>query len=213
MKHSSWCSWRTVLVMTLLREGVWKSLVSVATELRWFLRTMCFNTRRSSSVSLCGLSLRGWASAAPRHFHLKITALEVDRGSSSRSEIWRTDLLERWHPMTVPRWKSLSSLVRPFYCQCLSMEIAWPCARYYTPFSNGCGWNSRIYKFQEVSTYIYTYSLLGSWGITGIFSMEEGDICSQEADSISKSPFFYSLAAVSVYICLCLCMCMCVFFQ
>ena len=56
-----------------------------------------------------------------------------------------TNLLERWHPMSVPRWKSLSSSVRPFYCQCLSMEIAWRCARLYTFVIHGCGWNSRIH--------------------------------------------------------------------
>uniref|UniRef100_A0A0E9V8K6 Uncharacterized protein n=1 Tax=Anguilla anguilla TaxID=7936 RepID=A0A0E9V8K6_ANGAN len=31
-------------------------------------------------------------------------------------------MLERWHPMTVPRSKSPSRLLyNPFYCQCLSM--------------------------------------------------------------------------------------------
>ena len=84
-----------------------------------------------------------WAIVVARSFHFTITALIVDRGSSSRAEIWRTDLLERWHRMMVPRWKSLSSSVRPFYCQCLSMEIVWLCAWFYTPVSNGCGWNSR----------------------------------------------------------------------
>ena len=64
-------------------------------------------------------------------FHFTITALPVYRGSSSRAEIWQTDLLERWHPMTVPHWKSLSSSVRPFYFQCLSMETAWLCAQFY----------------------------------------------------------------------------------
>jgi hypothetical protein len=43
----------------------------------------------------------------------------VDRGSSSRAEIWQTNLLKRWYTMS--RWTSLSSSVRPLYCQCLSM--------------------------------------------------------------------------------------------
>ena len=55
--------------------------------------------------------------------------------------------------MTVPRCKSLSSSVRPFYCKCISMEIAWCCARFYTPVSNGCGWNSWIHSFEGMSTY------------------------------------------------------------
>ena len=74
-----------------------------------------------------------------------ITALTVDWGSSSWAEIWWTDLLTRWRPMMVSHWKSLSSSVSPFYCQCLSMEIAWLCARFYTHVSNGYGWNSRIH--------------------------------------------------------------------
>ena len=65
-----------------------------------------FSTWQSRSVSLCGIPLCGWAVVAPRCFHFTITALTVDRGSSSRAEIIRTDLLERWQPMTVPCWKS-----------------------------------------------------------------------------------------------------------
>ena len=120
-------------------------VVSVATEDRPFLHAKCFSTLQFCSVSVCGLPLQGWAIAAPRHFHFTITALTVDRGSSNRAEILRTNLLERWHPMTVALWKSLSSTVRPFYCQCLSIEIAWLCARFYTPVSNSCGWNSRVH--------------------------------------------------------------------
>ena len=83
-----------------------------------------FSNRRSCSVNLCG-------------FHFTITAVTVDWGSSSRADIWPTDLLERWHPVTVPHWvKSLSSSVRPFYWQCLSMEIAWLCVWFYAPVSN-----------------------------------------------------------------------------
>ena len=62
------------------------------------------------------------AIVAPGNFHFTIKA--VDRDSSSRAEIWWTDLLERWHPMTVPSWKSLSSSVRQFYCQCF---VYWDC--------------------------------------------------------------------------------------
>ena len=86
-------------------------------------RVQCFSTW-SRSMSLCGLPLRGWAVVAPRRFHIIITALTVARGNASMTDTWRTVLLERMHPMTVPRWKSLSSSVRPFYCQCLSKAIA-----------------------------------------------------------------------------------------
>ena len=132
-KPFSCSSCLTVIVLKLLAEAVWNLLVSVATEDRWFLHATCFRTRRSRSVSLCGLSFRGWDVVVPRCFHFTITALTVDRGSSIRAEIWWTDLLERWHPMTVPHWKSLSSSVGPFYSQYLSMEIAWLGARFYTP--------------------------------------------------------------------------------
>ena len=42
-----------------------------------------FSTRRSRSVSLCGLPLRGWSVVAPKCFHFTITAVRVDRGSSN----------------------------------------------------------------------------------------------------------------------------------
>jgi hypothetical protein len=57
------------------------------------------------------------------------------------------------HPMMVPLWKSLSSSVIPYHCQCLSIKIAWLCVRFYTPVINGCAWHSRIHKFEGVSTY------------------------------------------------------------
>ena len=133
------------LVLTLHPEAVRNSAVSVANEDSRFLLDTRFSTQRSRSVSLCGLRLCGWAVVAFRGFHFPITAPTVDCGSSSREESWRTDLLERWHPVTVPRWKSLSSSVRPFYCQCLSIETAWLCAQFYTPVSNRCDWNSRIH--------------------------------------------------------------------
>jgi hypothetical protein len=111
---SSWDCRRTIIVLALLSEENWNSVVSVAIEDRWFLHPTHFSTQGSRSVSLCGLPLRGWAVVAPRDFHFTITAHRDDRGSSSEAEIWRTGLLKRWHPIEVPRWKSLSSSVRPF---------------------------------------------------------------------------------------------------
>ena len=61
--------------------------------------------------------------------------------------------------MTVPRWKSLSSSVRTFHSQCLSMEIAWQCAWFYTPISNGCGWNSRTLIWRGVHMLLCIYSV------------------------------------------------------
>jgi hypothetical protein len=98
-KHISWSSPRTVIVQTLLPEAVWNSVVSVASYALQhsagpFCELVCPTTLQLSSCCF---------------FHF--TALTVDRGSSHRAEIWWTDLLERWRPMTLPHWKSLSSSV------------------------------------------------------------------------------------------------------
>jgi hypothetical protein len=118
-----------------------RSVSCVASRGSLELGSECCNWGRSRSVSLCGLPLFGWAVVNPRRFYFTITALTVNRGSSSRANIWRTDLLERWHPMTALCWKSLSS----FYCQCLSMEISWLWAWFFTSVSNGCGCNRQIH--------------------------------------------------------------------
>ena len=68
-------------------------------------------------------------------FHFTITALTVGRGSSSKVEIWRTDLLERWHPMTVPRWKSLSSSVRAILLQNVCLWRLHGCVLYFIHLS------------------------------------------------------------------------------
>jgi hypothetical protein len=102
LKHISW----TVFLLELLPEAVWNSVVSVATQNRWFSRTTRFSTRWSR-----------------RRFHFTITAL--DRGSSSREEIGQNYLLERWRLYEALHWRILSSSVRPFCCRCLSMEILY----------------------------------------------------------------------------------------
>jgi hypothetical protein len=127
-----------------------------------------FSTWQSHSLSLCGLPLRGWAVVAPRRFHFTNSTC-----SSNRSEIWQTDMLERLHHMMVPRWKSLSSSVKPFYCQCLCMEIAWLCTQFYTPVNNGCGWNGQIHSFKGVFTYFWPRSVfLMSYHICMVFKIK-----------------------------------------
>jgi hypothetical protein len=74
-KPISWSPRWTVLVLTLLSEAVWNSVVCVATEDRRLIRASCFSTRRSHSVSLRGLPIRAWAVVAPRRFHFTISAL------------------------------------------------------------------------------------------------------------------------------------------
>jgi hypothetical protein len=96
---------------------------------RPFLHATRSSTQRSRSVSLCGLPLHGWTVVTARCFHFT-TTLTVDQGSSSRAEIWRTDLLEMWHSMTVTELFSKAILLPMFVCgDCMAVYIC-----YYTPF-------------------------------------------------------------------------------
>ncbi len=45
-------------------------------------------------------------SAVPKCFHFPIIPHTVDHGISSRDEISEIDLLQSWHPITVPRLNS-----------------------------------------------------------------------------------------------------------
>ena len=45
------------------------------------------------------------------------------------------------------------------------MDIAWLCACFYTPVSNGCGGNRRIHSFEGVSTYLCIYSVSVSFTV------------------------------------------------
>ena len=84
-KPNSWSSLWSGIVLTLLPEAAWNSVVSDATEDRQFLPLRELQHSQSHSVSLCGLLLHGWAVVAPRCFHFTMTVLTVDRGSSSRA--------------------------------------------------------------------------------------------------------------------------------
>ena len=90
--------------------------MSVATKDRWFLRATALSG--PNLWALCRLPLPGWAVVGPRHFHFTITALTVDRGSSSRVKSWRTGLLERWHtlsnnPVLSQIWTYFQKFCRP----------------------------------------------------------------------------------------------------
>ena len=122
-KLISWSSWRTALVLMLLPEAVRNSVGSVATEDRRFLR----------ASALGGPVL--WACVA-YHFAAKpLLLLDVSTSQNQPLQLTGgqlqqgrhlTDMLERRHPMTVLRWKSLSSsvwaILLPMF-KCLSMEI------------------------------------------------------------------------------------------
>jgi hypothetical protein len=116
-----------VLMLTLLPEAVWNSVASDQPGRQIFAR-FC------TLVSFCELVwlTTPWFLNCFFFFSWTYTLRNKStyswRGSSSRADIWLIDLLERWHPTTVPCWKSLSFSKRQFYCHCLSMEIAWQCA-------------------------------------------------------------------------------------
>ena len=58
----------------LLPATFWNSVEWVLQRRTGFYAPCASAPRRSCSVSLCGLPLRGWAVVAPRHFHFMITA-------------------------------------------------------------------------------------------------------------------------------------------
>jgi hypothetical protein len=133
----AWKPRQTFLVLTSLPEAVWNSVGSVATEDSRFLRPTHFSTRQFRSVSLCGLPLCSWDVVAPRHLDFTITALTVDRPALARQKFdeltcWKGGILWRCHVES--HW---ALQYGPFYCQCLSLEIALLCTQFYTPVSNG----------------------------------------------------------------------------
>jgi hypothetical protein len=150
-KPISWSSRQTVIVLMLLPEAVWNSVLQP--------RTDEFYAARASALS--GPIL--WAcvadhNMAPRCFHFTIIPLTVDLGSTG--QIWE---LTCWHPITVPHRKSQSSSGSPFYWQCLSVEIAWLCARFYTPVSN---WSTYFCIYSIASLLLYCWQNLtftGCW--------------------------------------------------
>ena len=114
------------------------------------------STLQPRSVSLGGLPYCGWAVFASRCFHFIITALTVDRGSSSMEEMWLVGKVASYDGATlkVTELRSKASLLPIFV-----YEIAWLCAWFHTPVSNVCGWNSHIHSFEGVSTYFCIYSV------------------------------------------------------
>ena len=148
---------RTILVLTLLPEAVWNSVGSVATE-------DC--TLLSRSVSLFGLPLCSWAVVAPIGFHFTITALTVDQGRN----------LTNWFVGKVASYDGATLKVTEVFSKAilLPMEIAWLCARFYTPVSNGCGWKSRIHSFVYIvclynSVLLPYYVVWMSWKVDILF--------------------------------------------
>ena len=136
----------------LLQSPMAASFAPLQPTREWVLqpRTDDFYVLRASTFGgsvlwACGLPLCGWAIVAPRHFHFTITAYTVD---------WAVPAGHTFYELTCWKggiqWRLMAhnngwNGIKHMETKCLSMEIVWLCARFYTPVSNGCGWNSRIY--------------------------------------------------------------------
>jgi hypothetical protein len=109
----------------------WKSVLNVATEHRRFFTRYALQHSGFPLSELVWLTTT-WLSSCCS-WMLLLHNNSTYGGSSNRAEIWRTDLLVRWHPMTVPRWKSLSSTVIPLlsmlgYGDCMAVcSILYSC--------------------------------------------------------------------------------------
>ena len=94
---------------------------------------MHLSIRWPRSFISCGLPLRGWVAVIPNRFHFVIIPLTVDCGIFRSEEISQLDVLHRWHPITVPRWNSLSSWERPIHSQMSVETVCMPRCFFYTP--------------------------------------------------------------------------------
>ena len=141
-KPIQWSSLSTVLELIWRPHEVWRSVVIDSAESWRPLRTMRISIRWPRSVSLRGLPLRGRVAVVPKHFHFLIIQLTVDCGIFRNEEISWLDLLHRWHPITVPRWNSLSSWERPILSQMFVKTVCMPrCLILYT-CGHGSDWNT-----------------------------------------------------------------------
>ena len=121
---------------------VWRSVAIDSAESWRPLCTMHNSIHWPCSVILRGLPLHGWAAVIPNRFHFVIIPLTVDCGIFRSEEISRLDLLHRWHPITVPRWNSLSSWERPILSQMFVETVCMPrCLLLYT-CGHGSDWNT-----------------------------------------------------------------------
>ena len=129
---------RTALELIWRPHEVCRSVAIDSAESCRPLHTMHLSIYWPHSVIFCGIPLCGWVAVVPNHFHFVIIPLTADCGIFRSEEISRLDLLHRWHPITVPRWNSLSSWERPILSQMFE-ETACLGACFYTP---GSDWNT-----------------------------------------------------------------------
>jgi hypothetical protein len=112
----------TVFVLTLLPRGSLELASEYCNRGQTIVTRYVLQHSAIPFWSHSGLLLHCWAVVSPRRFHFTITILTVDRATFSRADIWRTDLLERWHPMTVTELFSKTILMPMFvYGDCVSV--------------------------------------------------------------------------------------------
>ena len=117
------------------------------------------------SVILSGRPLHGWVAVVPNCFHFVIIPLTADCGIFRSKEISGLDLLHRWHPITVPRWNSLSSWEWLILSQMFEETICMPRLLLYT-CGHGSDWNTWFQLFEWVSEYFWQYSVYSQQVLT-----------------------------------------------
>ena len=146
-KPIPWSSLCTVLGLIWRPHEVWRFVAIDSAESWRPLHTMRLSIRWPHSVILSGLPLRDWVDVIPNHFPFVIIPLTVDCGIFSSEEISRLDLLHWWHPITVPRWNSVSSWERPILSQMFVEAVCMPRFLNLYTCGHGSDWNTWIWLF------------------------------------------------------------------
>ena len=154
-KPIPWSSLLTVLELIWRPYEVWRSVAINSAESWQPLRTMHLSICWPRSIILRGLPLSGWVAVIPNRFHFVIIPLTVDCGMFRSEDISRLDLLHWWHPITVPRWNSLSSWERPILSQMFAETVYMPRCLLLSTCGHGSDWNTWFQLFGWVSEYFW----------------------------------------------------------
>ena len=113
----------------------------------------------SASIILHGLPLCGRVAVIPKRFHFVIIPLvTVDCRIFRSKEISWLDLHRR-HPITVPRWNSLSSWEQHILSQMFVETVCMPRCLLLHTCGHGSDWNTWFQLFGWVTEYFWQYSV------------------------------------------------------